>query len=320
MRLFAPELAGRVRLYQPPSHGLPLFDAYGIDDELQKALARRIWLRNGAYIVIDQTEALTAIDVNTGRFVGSTNLAETVYATNLEAAREIARQLRLRDLGGIIVIDFIDMTVPEHRREVLRALEEHLRRDRTKAAVLGMTNLGLVEVTRKKRRQSLTEILTRPCPYCAGSGRLLTELSASRRARREIKRVLRASESQAILVEAHPSVAAMLIGPGGSNLKELERETGKSIFVRGAEECHPEETRVVALGTREEVQALALPVRTGQVLELKVEEPHAANTADGIARVEGYVIDIEGAAGRVGQKVKVEITRAFRTYAKAKIV
>ncbi len=320
--VFAPELAGRVHRFDAGKDGrrASLFDAFGVDDDLQRALARRVWLPSGAYIVIDHTEALTCVDVNTGRFVGSTKLAETVLATNLEAAREIARQLRLRDVGGIIVIDFIDMTVLEHRQKVLDTLQEWLRRDRAKAAVLGITHLGLVEVTRQKRRQSLPDLLTRTCPYCGGSGRLMTEMSASRRSRREIRRLLRGIASEAVLVEAHPSVAALLIGPGGSNLKELEQETGKSVFIRGSEECHPEELRLVAIGSREEVQALALPVHTGQVLELKVEERHMANTGDGIARVEGYVIDIEGAANRVGQKVKVEITKAFRTYAKAKIV
>lgn len=318
--VFAPELAARVERYVPGSDRLSLFDSRAVDDDLQRALARRVWLPSGAYIVIDHTEALTSIDVNTGRYVGTHDLAETVLDTNLEAAKEIARQLRLRDVGGIIVIDFIDMTAPEDRRRVLETLQEHLRRDRTKAVILGITNLGLVEVTRQKRRQSLPDLLTRPCPCCGGVGRQLTELSASRRARREIRRLLRGVASQAVLVEAHPSVAALLIGPGGSNLRALEQETGKSVFVRGSEACHPEDLRLVAMGSREEVQLLALPVHAGQVLELKVEEPHMGNTGDGIARVEGYVIDIEGAADRVGQRVKVEITKAFRTYAKAKIV
>lgn len=317
VRLFAPELAERIRL---EAGGPGLFESRGIDEELQRALARRIWLRNGAYIVIDHTEALTAIDVNTGRFVGSTSLEETVLETNLEAAREIARQIRLRDVGGILVIDFIDMAEPSHRERVVQALEEHLRRDRTRTAVLGITRLGLVEVTRKKRRQSLPDLLTRPCPTCGGSGRVTTELAASRNARRQIRKLLREADSEAVLVEAHPSVAALLIGPGGANLKELEKETGRSIFIRGSEECQTGDLRLVARGSREEVEARALPVRAGQVLEIRVEEGHAANTGNGIARVEGYVIDIEGAADRIGQRVKVEITRAFRTYAKARIV
>lgn len=318
LRLFAPELVERLSLYEKLD--TTLFADYGVDEELQRALSRRIWLKNGAYIVIDHAEALTAIDVNTGRFVGSTSLEETVLETNLVAAKEIARQIRLRDVGGILVIDFIDMNNEKNREQVIAKLEEHMRRDRTRGTVLGITQLGLVEVTRKKRRQSLPDLLTRPCTRCGGSGRVTTEPAAARSARRQIHRLLREADSAAILVEIHPSVASLLIGPGGSNLRELERLTGKSIFIRGSEECQPEELKLVVMGTREEVQERALPVRAGQVLELKVEEPHAANTGDGIARLEGYVIDIEGAADRIGQKIKVEITRAFRTYAKAKIV
>ncbi len=319
VRLFAPELEGRLSLEPPGSP--PLFEARGVDQELQRALARRVWLPNGAYIVIDQTEALTAVDVNTGRFVGTTaSLEETVLAANLEAAREIARLIRLRDIGGIIVIDFIDMARDAHRLLVMRELEEHLRRDRTRSAVLGITHLGLVEVTRRKRRQSLPELLTRTCPTCGGSGRVITETAAGRQARRQLRKLARKTQSEAFLVEAHPSVAAVLIGPGGSHLRELEKETGKSIFVRGSEACQVGELRLVARGSRQDMMAQALPVQAGQVLELRVEEPHVSHSEDGIARLEGYVIDIEGAASRVGQKVKVEITKAFRTYAKARIV
>lgn len=316
--VFAPELKSRVRLFQDPHRSL--FEARGINEEIDKALKGRIWLKSGGYIVIDQTEALTVIDVNTGKYVGTTNLQETVFRTNLEAADEIARQLRLRDIGGIIVIDFIDMEARHHRQRVLRELERCLDRDRTRATVLGITQLGLVEMTRKKGRRNLLDQLTEPCPYCEGQGRVYTEESVARRVRREIRRILRTSGSEAILVEVHPSVASLLIGAGGVNLKELERVTGKSIYIRGSDDCHVEEMRLRALGTREEVEAQALPVRSGQIIELKVEEPHVSNVWDGIARVEGYVIDIEGAGNRVGDQVKVEITRAFRTYAKARIV
>ncbi|MBX6377456.1 MAG: Rne/Rng family ribonuclease [Clostridia bacterium] len=315
--LVAPEMAERVEVYRGP---LPLLEAYNLDDVPEKALNRRVWLRNGAYLIIDQTEALTAVDVNTGKFVGSSNLAETVFATNLEAAREIARQLRLRDIGGIIVIDFIDMDVPEHRQKVVAALSEALQRDRTKSTVLGITPLGLVEMTRKKGRQSLRDVVSQPCPYCNGRGRILTEETASRKIRREIKRLLRKLEAEAILVETHPSVASLLIGPGGSNLRELERETGRCIFIRGSEQCHVEAMHLRHAGTREEVERLALPVRVGQVVEVQVQEPHVANNGDGIARLEGYVIDVEAGGRHVGQKVKVEIVRTFRTYAKARIL
>ncbi len=315
---FSPALKNRVHLHEDTRY--ELFEKYGINEEIEKALKRRVWLQCGGYLVIDQMEALTAIDVNTGKYVGSNRLEETVFRTNMEAADEIARQLRLRDIGGIIIIDFIDMEERRHREQVVSALERALARDRTKATVLGITQLGLVEMTRKKGRRSLRGLLTRQCPYCDGRATVMSEDTMSRKVRREIKRILRHADSEAILVEVHPSVAALLIGAGGANLRELERELDKSIYIKGSDDCHLEELNLRALGTRQEVEEQALPVKTGEVLELKVEEPHVSNLWDGIARVEGYVVDIEGAGDRIGEKVKVEITRAFRTYAKAKIV
>jgi len=314
----APLLKKRVELFYSSERSI--FDLYNLEPEIEKAIRRRVWLKSGGYLVIDHTEALTSIDVNTGKYVGSTDLADTVLRTNLEAAREIARQLRLRDIGGIIIADFIDMDSESHRRKVLRTLEEHLKRDRTKTYVLGITQLGLVEITRKKAKQSLVDALHKPCPYCDGKGRVLSEESVAAKLRREVKGMMRRSDEDAILVEVHPAVAALLIGAGGINLRALENEIGKSIFVRGSDQCHLESMLVRALGSREEVEAKALPVRRGQVLEVKVEEPHVSNLWDGIARIEGYVLDIEGGAKLVGEKVKVEVTKVHRTYAKARVL
>jgi ribonuclease G len=288
--LHAPHLKERVKLYTRTDQSL--FDFYSVEMEIEKALRKRVWLKSGGYIVIDQTEALTSIDVNTGKFVGTTNLADTVFKTNLEAAREIARQLRLRDIGGIIIIDFIDMEVQEHKDKVLRTLEEELRKDRTRANVLGLTRLGLVEMTRKKSRQNLDEAMMKACHYCDGRGKLLSEESMARRVRAEIRRILKQSSSEALLMEVHPSVAALLIGPGGVHLKQLEQELGKTIYIRGNHEVHLEEMSLKVLGTR----------------------------ADGIARVDGYVLDIEGGGGLVGKRVRVEVVKAFRTYAKARLI
>ncbi len=318
LEIVSPNLKERVELYsrREPS----LFEHYEIEPEIEKALKKRVWLKSGGYLIIDHAEALTVIDVNTGKFVGTTNLADTVYKTNLEAAREIARQLRLRDIGGIIIIDFIDMEVPAHRQHVLKTLEEAVHPDRTKVTIMGLTQLGLVELTRKKVRQSLDEVLQRPCPYCEGRGKVLSEETMSRKVRHEIKKILRHTTNEACLIEVNPAVAALLIGPGGANLKELERETGKTIFIRGSAECHLETMNLKALGSRHEVEVKALPVKQGEVLELRIQEPHATNQADGIARIEGYVIDIAGGGRLVGEKIRVEITRVFRTYAKARIL
>ncbi|RJQ09685.1 MAG: Rne/Rng family ribonuclease [Bacillota bacterium] len=313
-----PSLKKRVELFY--SSERTIFDLYNLEPEIEKALRRRVWLKSGGYLVIDRTEALTSIDVNTGKYVGTVDLADTVFRTNLEAAREIARQLRLRDIGGIIIADFIDMESESHRQKVLKTLEEHLRRDRTRTYVLGITQLGLVEITRKKAKQSLDDALQKPCPYCEGKGRVMSEESVAAKLRREVKAMLRRSPEDAILVEVHPAVAALLIGAGGTNLRALENETGKSIYIRGSDQCHLENLVVRAMGTREEVESKALPVRPGQILEVKVEEPHVSNLWDGIARVEGYVLDVEGGAKLVGERVRVEVTKVHRTYAKARVL
>ncbi len=318
----APAYASCLRLAKPSELRQGLFAARGVDEEVERALGRRVALPSGAYLVIDQTEALTAIDVNTGRYVGDPDagLEETFLSANLEAAAEIARQIRLRDVGGIIIIDFIDMEVPEHRQRVLEALDAACAPDHSKPQVLGITQLGLVEMTRKKARQSLRDLLTKPCPDCEGRGRILNEETISRRARRQIRAALQASKAEAILVEVHPAIAAMLIGQGGESLRALEQSLGRAVFIRGSADSPVEVLRVRALGSRREVEAQARPVHEGQVLELQVEEPHVSSREDGIARVEGYVVDIADGAARVGQRVRVEIVKTFRTYAKARLV
>ncbi len=314
LNVMAPRMKKRVKKYR--GH---LFDDRGLEREIEKAVERRAWLKCGGYLIIDRTEALTSIDVNTGRYVGADELEKTVFKTNLEAAQEIGRQLRLRDIGGIIIIDFIDMESSRHRKRVVKELEKVLARDKTKATVLGLTQLGLVEMTRKKGKQSLDEYLLKPCPYCEGSGRVMSEQTMSRRVRNEIKRTFEGSQAEAVLVEVHPSVAAVLIGAGGSNLRKIEQDLGRSVYVRGAESCHMEEMKVIASGGRSEVEDQALPVQEGEIREVLVEEAHVANEKDGIARVEGYVLDIESGGKYVGKRVQVEIIKTFRTYAKAKL-
>ncbi|MEW6046407.1 MAG: Rne/Rng family ribonuclease [Bacillota bacterium] len=310
-------IRSRLQMYQGER---PIFEEYGIEPELDRALDRRVWLDCGGYLVIDHTEAFTAIDVNTGRYIGTTSLADTVLRTNLEAAEEIARQVRLRDLGGIILIDFIDMDRKEDQDQVLEKLTSELHKDRTRTHVLGFTRLGLVELTRKKVREDLYAVLQRPCPYCQGTGRVLSEVTMAQKVEREIMRLARSSRAEAILLAVHPSVAAQVIGSGGANLRRLEAETGKAIFVRGSDDLHMEDIRVLTVGSRREVERMALPVQEGQVMDLQVEEPHVTNPRDGIARLEGYVVDIEGAGRHVGQRLKVEITKVFRTYAKGRVV
>ncbi len=297
-----------------------IFSGYGIDQDLEKALKRKVWLKCGGYLVIDQAEALTAIDVNTGKFVGTTNLEDTVLRTNLDAAVEIARQLRLRNIGGIIIVDFIDMQKEDHRKKVLQALEEEIRKDKTKANILGITQLGLVEMTRKKVRPSLSEVMQRPCPYCEGKGKVLSEETVGIQFKNYICQLARQTPADTILVEANPLVAARLIGSGGANLRELEQRTGKNLYIRGSQGQHIESVNVRPLYNRAEITAGTLPVQQGQVLEVRVEEPHVTNINDGIARVDGFILDIEGAGSLVGERVPVEVSKVYRTYAKARLV
>ncbi len=311
------QLQERVKLY----HGKEdLFALYRVDQDLEKALKRKVWLKSGGFMVIDHTEALTAIDINTGKFVGTTSLEETVLKTNLEAARELVRQIRLRDIGGIIIIDFIDMRDQANKQLVLAELEAQLKKDRTRAHVLGMTQLGLIEMTRKKVRQSLDEVLMRPCHHCEGRGKVLAEETIAARIERELISYLASHEHDAVLIESHPSVAAQLIGPSGHNLQRLERETKKRIFIKGRESLHIAEHRILWAGTVAEVEMRALPVQIGQVLEAKIDEPHAHHGRDGIARFEGYVLDVQDGGMHVGETVLVKISQVFRTYAKAILI
>ena len=243
-----------------------------------------------------------------------------IVKTNLEAASEIARQLRLRNLGGIIIIDFIDMSDLSHQNLVLQKLEEETKKDKTKTNVLGLTQLGLVEVTRKKIRQELENVLLKSCPYCEGRGKVLSEETISIRAKNEIFKLGQHTSAEAILAEVHPSVAALLIGSGGVGLRDIESKTRKHVIIRGCEHYHQEVINIRALHSQIEIEAVGVPVRPGQVVEVKVEEPHTTNINDGIGRVNGFIVDIEGASALIGETVPVEIIKVFRTYCKAKLV
>ncbi|MEW6276226.1 MAG: Rne/Rng family ribonuclease [Bacillota bacterium] len=316
LEIISPRLRAKVVLEMRNN----IFKDYGIDQEIEKALKRKVWLKSGGYLVIDQTEALTAIDVNTGKFVGSVDLEDTVLKTNCEAAIELARQVRLRNIGGIIIVDFIDMQKEENRRRVLEVLEEEFKKDKTKTNILGITSLGLLELTRKKVRPSLAEVLQRPCPYCDGRGKVLSEETVGIHIKNLIYDLAGRTTADTILVEAHPHVAARLIGSGGTNLRDLERQTGKHIYIRGSQAQHIESVLIRPLYDKAEIKARSLPVHPGQLLEVKIEEPHASKAEDGIARVNGFVLDIEGAGSLVGETVPVEVGRVYRTYARARLV
>ncbi|SDL86188.1 RNAse G [Franzmannia pantelleriensis] len=207
----------------------PIFDLYSVEDEIQKALGRKVQLKSGGYLVIDPTEAMTTIDVNTGGYVGHRNLEETIFKTNLEAATAIARQLRLRNLGGIIIIDFIDMEESEHQRQVLRVLEKSLERDHAKTKCTGVTELGLVQLTRKRTRESLEQTLCEPCPTCSGRGTLKTPETVCYEIFREILREERAYSPETYMVLASQAVVDRLLDEESSAVADLETFIDKTI-------------------------------------------------------------------------------------------
>ncbi|KJY97681.1 ribonuclease G [Pseudoalteromonas ruthenica] len=226
---FVPHLA-KVLEYYPGER--PIFDLFDVENEIQKALHRKVELKSGGYLIIDQTEAMTTVDVNTGAFVGHRNLEETIFNTNIEATSAIARQLRLRNLGGIIIIDFIDMVSEEHKRRVLHSLEQALSKDRAKANINSLSALGLVEMTRKRTRESLEHILCGVCPSCAGRGSLKTVETVCYEILREIVRVNRAYDADKFMVYASAAVSEALINDEYHNLAELELFIGKQVMIQ----------------------------------------------------------------------------------------
>jgi len=223
---FMPEMHTQIEYYPGER---PIFDIYGIEDEIQKALQRKVQLKSGGYLIIDQTEAMTTIDVNTGGYVGHRNLEETIFKTNLEAAQAIARHLRLRNLGGIVIVDFIDMTQEEHKRQVLRALEKSLEKDHAKTHISEVSALGLVEMTRKRTRESLEHVLCEVCPTCNGRASLKTPETVCFEIFREILRESRQFDAQQLLVLASQEVVDLLLDEESTSLAELEVFISKPI-------------------------------------------------------------------------------------------
>jgi ribonuclease G len=221
-----PEIADRLEHYPGER---PIFDLYGVEDEIQRALDRKVPLKSGGYLVVDPAEAMTTIDVNTGAFVGHRNLEETIFKTNLEAATAIARQLRLRNIGGIIIIDFIDMEDEDHQRQVLRTLEKQLERDHAKTNIIGITELGLVQMTRKRTRESLEQVLCEPCTACQGRGKLKTPETICYEIFREILREARAYQAEGYRVLANQKVVDRLLDEESGNVAELETFIGRTI-------------------------------------------------------------------------------------------
>ncbi|HWS40710.1 MAG TPA: ribonuclease G [Arenimonas sp.] len=237
-----PDLAGRIQYY---SGSRPIFDSYSIEDEISRALNKEVPLKSGGYLVFDQTEAMTSVDINTGSFLGQKNLEETAYRTNLEAAQTVARQLRLRNLGGIIVIDFIDMQDDEHKRQVLRTLEKGLANDNVKTTVYDFSPLGLVEMTRKRTIDSLQRQLCEPCPVCMGRGYLKTAETVIYEIFREVTRAVRQFEAIKVMVMASPQVVAKITEEESASVAELEEFINKEIRFQADEQYAQDQFDVV---------------------------------------------------------------------------
>jgi ribonuclease G len=311
----APELATRVKLYEGDE---PLFRAHGIEEQIAKALERRVLLPSGGNLVIDHTEALTVIDVNTGRFTGGKGLEDTITRNNLEAAREVVRQLRLRDIGGIIIIDFIDMEYARNREAVLAKLQAELETDRTKTYVVEISPLGLVEMTRQNITDGARGILTQTCPFCEGKARTLSPETMAITIERRLGEHAAVTQAKALLVEVNTPVAERLVA--GGRIKRLEKDSGKRFFLEGSKLLPVETYRIVAEGSLEAVESHRIPVREDQEVTVELEYALTYSPGDAVAHVDGFQLVVLNGRKALGQKRKVRITSLTRAGAMGVLV
>ncbi len=242
MRLYLPGVPVKIEWHKDPK--VPLFEKYNIEKEIEKTFHKKVYLRSGGHIVIEQTEGLVAIDVNTGKFTGHRDLEETVYRTNLEAGQEIARQVRLRDMGGIIVIDFIDMMKADHRRHLYRLFKDVVRKDRAKTNILQMSELGLVEMTRQRIRPSLESAVYDGCPYCEGKGIIKSVITMAIQTIKEVKKALNHSKDRVLNVYTHPQVAERLLHEEQRSIQELEQASKSRVIVLADPSLHREDVNI----------------------------------------------------------------------------
>ena len=316
----APELVDQVELWEEEQ---PLFEAFGVEQVLDSTLSRRVDLPSGGYLVIDYAEALTVIDVNSGSFVGrgkAARLEDTITKTNLEAADEVVRQLRLRDIGGIIVIDFIDMARARNRDAVLKVLRAALDEDRTKTFVVEISPLGLVEMTRQNVTEGVREIMTRPCPTCHGDGVIKSEETLAIEFERRMRDLAKETKDEALLIQMNPRVSAEFTRDEARVLRQIEEETGKWFHFEGSEGLPLDHFAVVLEDDLTRVVERAVPFRAGEEVHVEIVEPHMYSPGDAVAKVDGYIISIKGGGDYVGEKHLVRIEEAGRTEAVASLL
>ncbi len=242
-KTYFPRLLDRIELYEGKE---PIFDAFGLELDISRALGRKVWLKSGGYIIIDQTEAMTVIDVNTGKFVGKESLEETILKTNLEAVKEIAYQIRLRNLGGIIIIDFIDMERHENREKVFNAFVEAMKKDRAKNTIYSISELGIIQMTRKRVRESLGHVLSEQCPYCEGKGFIKSARTIAYEIFRKLKKMNLAPGTSA-MIKANPAVAELLSDEERQGIEEIENTYEIKLIVKESVNCHQENYEITVL-------------------------------------------------------------------------
>lgn len=311
-----PSMASKVHLYNDPK---PLFEFHGIDSEIDKALKRKVWLPSGGYLIIDRAEALWVIDVNTGKFTGRSDLADTILRNNLEACVEICRQMRLRDMSGIIIVDFIDMESSGDRRRVLNTLNEELKKDRTRTHLVGMTELGLVQLTRKREGKDLDLVLRSSCQHCNGVGRLSSPQSVALKAHRELVRQCQDSKQEAILVRLHPRAALALVGQNCEFIEAMESETSRTVLVQARPQFHEERTEF-RTGKLSELKERIRPIHKGHKGRVLLEDQFAPDSSSALAVIDGHLIEVVNASERIGQEVEIRITDHDRIVKRAELV
>ncbi len=297
-----------------------LFEEFGINDLIENALEQKVWLRSGGFIVIDHGEAMTTIDVNTGKYTSGKSSAQAILRTNMEAAEMIANQLRLRDIGGIIVIDFIDMACERDRNKVFKRFRQCLENDKTRTEILPFSKLGLLEMTRKNVSDGILGTMCKVCPSCLGRGFVKSEETVRLEIERKIKKLARESNNRAMLLKMNSDIASLIIGLDGKNLKRLEGNVRKYIAIQSDPKLPLDTFMVAAEGSVGEIKEASRPCRPGDIIDMLIEEQYLHNRDDAISRIDGYIVQVIGGGKHLGQRVKVRIKSVSKTSAVADIV
>jgi len=314
---FAPHLKTKVEYFNLSAN---IFEYFQIEQKILKALSKKIWLKSGGYIVIDQTEALTVIDVNTGKYTGKNDVSETILKTNLEAALEIAKQIRLRDIGGIIIIDFIDMKNIDHQKLILDTLKEAVKKDKTKVVVVGITPLGLVEMTRKKIRQRLSLTMTEECKTCEGKGFVISKEEMAFRVLNELEWYCKNKVERNVYLEISREVCNVLRKDDINKIRELEKRFGKKVFLKVSHNMPVDKFKIECINDRNHYMALCGALYEGDEVMVTIEEINSYNSNNANAYINHNRIEVENSSDLIDKTVQVRIEKVYSTDSKGKII